>query len=98
MVVTSASDSLKVKRQIWAPGTPQHRETEVGPVAIATAELGAAGWRDQSVVVDGGADASQMTKDQEAHLLEMYEERFAKAWQILRNERNLETTVEGEGS
>jgi hypothetical protein len=97
-LVTPASDSLKVKRQIWAPGTPQHRETEVGPVAIATAELGTAGWRDLSVVVDGGADASQTTKDQEAYLLNIYKERFAKAWQILREKRTLEPAIEPEGS
>ncbi|MCP4888228.1 MAG: protein kinase [Planctomycetaceae bacterium] len=96
--VKSASDSLQVKRQIWAPGTPQHRGTEVGPVAIATAELGVEGWRNQSVVVDGGADTSQMTKDQEAFLLDIYKERFAKAWRILRVERNLETTVAAKGS
>lgn len=97
-LVTPANDSLKVKRQIWAPGTPQHRTTEVEPVAIATAELAANGWRKQRVTIDGSTDANQMTKDQESHLLNLYKSQFIKAWEILREGPRQQTTVEEEAT
>ncbi|MFN3192816.1 MAG: protein kinase domain-containing protein [Aureliella sp.] len=81
--VTVLNDSLRVKRQLWAPGTPKHRTRSVGPVAIASAELAAGGWRNQKVMIDQATEANQMTVDQEAHVLNLYTSQFTKAWEIL---------------
>ncbi len=88
------ADSLKVSRQIWPPGTPQHRQADFDPVAITTAELRADGWSKHNVAseLDGGAIKS--LKDQESHLFTIYQQRFTKAWDILREGTSQASKIE----
>lgn len=95
-LVAATNESLKVKRQIWAPGTPLHRTAGVDPVATTTAELGANGWQDLSVMIDEATEANRITKDQEAHLLNLYKPQFNKAWDILRDGPKQEMLATGE--
>jgi hypothetical protein len=86
--------SLQVSRQIWPPGTPQHRKADFEPIAITAAELRTDGWSKPNVVseLDGGAIKS--LKDQESHLLSIYQEQFTKAWEILREGTSQASKVE----
>jgi hypothetical protein len=85
--VTSTADSLSVDRSIWLPGIKQK-----DPVAIATAELGKAGWKNLSIAADPGINSTQL-QDRETHLLNMYTGQFTKAWEIIRERKKQNSTV-----
>ncbi|XZE17576.1 protein kinase domain-containing protein [Pirellulaceae bacterium SH449] len=76
--VTSTDDSLNVERSIWPPGIKQK-----DPIAIATAELGKAGWRNARIAADPGVNSKQLL-DRETHVLNIHTSQFAKAWEIIR--------------
>ncbi len=79
------ADSLKVSRQIWSPGAPQHRKAGVEPVAISAAELTADGWSKHHIATQLDDSAVKSLKDQESHLFTIYQEQFKKAWAVLRD-------------
>ena len=79
--VTSTANSLNVKRSIWPPGIKQK-----DPVAIATAELGEAGWKNLNISADPAINTVPL-KDRETHLLNLFTTRFTKAWEIIRERR-----------
>ncbi len=92
-LVTPTTDSLKVKRQIWPTGTTQHPTPKVDPIAISTAEIVDAGWRKQKVISNLASEATQLLEDQETYLLNLYKPQFTKAWGLLRNGQNQESSV-----
>ncbi len=85
--VTSAPDSLNVERSIWPPGIKQK-----DPVAIATAELGEASWKNLNIAADPVINTTQL-KDRETQQLKMHTAQFTKAWEIIRNRKIQKNSV-----
>jgi serine/threonine protein kinase len=79
--VTSTANSLNITRSIWPPGIKQK-----DPVAIATAELGEAGWTNLNIAADPAINTVQL-KDRESHLLNLFTPQFTKAWEIIRERK-----------
>ena len=85
--VTSTADSLNVERSIWPAGIKQK-----DPVAIATAELGEAGWKNLNIAADPAINSTQL-QDRETHLLNIYTAQFTKAWEIIRERKSQKNSV-----
>ncbi|MDX1930041.1 MAG: protein kinase [Pirellulaceae bacterium] len=85
--VTSTANSLNVKRSIWPPGIKQKH-----PVAIATAELGEAGWKNLNIAADPAINRVAL-KDRETHLLKLFTPQFTKAWEIIRERKIQNSSV-----
>jgi serine/threonine protein kinase len=79
--VVSTADSLSVQRPIWEPGIKQK-----DPVAIATAELGRAGWKSLNIAADSAINTTQL-EDREKHVMNIYTAQFIKAWEIIREKK-----------
>ena len=79
--VTSTTNSLSVKRSIWPPGIKQK-----DPIAIATAELGEAGWENLNIAADPAINTGSLM-DREKHLLNLFKPQFIKAWDIIRERK-----------
>jgi hypothetical protein len=86
--VISTADSLHVEHSIWPPGIKQKGKLRGNPVAIATARLGEAGWKNLNIEADSAIDTAQL-KNRETYLLNLYTAQFTKAWEIIR-ERKLQ--------
>jgi DKNYY family len=84
--VTSTAASLNVRRSIWPDGIKQK-----DPIAISTAELGEAGWKNLNIAADPAINSTQL-QDRETHLLNIYTAQFTKAWEIIR-ERKMEKNL-----
>ncbi len=84
--VTSVADSLHVERAIWQPGISYKANVKVDPIAIATAALGEAGWKNLNIAADPAINTKQL-KDREAYLLNIYTVQFTKAWDIIRERK-----------
>ena len=85
--VTSSADSLSVEHSIWPAGINQK-----DPVAVATAKLGEAGWKDLNIAADAAINTKQLN-DREVYLLDIYTAQFTKAWDIIRERRTRSNTV-----
>ena len=90
--VTSSPDSLHVERAIWQPGLNYKANLKVDPVAIATAELGEAGWQNLNIAADPAINTKQL-QDRETYLLNIYTGQFTKAWEIIRERKTRSNTV-----
>jgi serine/threonine protein kinase len=85
--ITSMADSLYVERSIWPLGIKQK-----DPIAIASAELGEAGWKDLRIAADPAIETAQL-KDRETHVLNIYTPQVTKAWEIVRQRKIQKTAV-----
>ena len=85
--VTSTANSLNVTRSIWPPGIKQK-----DPIAIATAELGEAGWKNLTIAADPAINTAQL-KEREMHLLKLFTAPFTKAWEIIRERKVQNSSV-----
>jgi serine/threonine protein kinase len=85
--ITSMADALRVERSIWPLGIKQK-----DPIAIATAELGEAGWKDVRIAADPAIETGQL-KDRETHVLNIYTPQVTKAWEIVRQRKIQKTAV-----
>ncbi len=79
--VVSTADSLNVQGSIWPPGIKQK-----DPIAIATAELGRAGWKNLKIKADLGINTTQL-EDREKQVMNIYMAQFIKAWDIIREKK-----------
>jgi hypothetical protein len=82
--LSSTANSLNVKRSIWTPGIKQK-----DPVAIATAELGEAGWKNLNIAAEPAINTTPL-QDRETHVLNIYTGQFIKAWDIIRERKTSE--------
>jgi serine/threonine protein kinase len=85
--ITSMADSLRVERSIWPPGIKQKE-----PIAVATAELGEAGWKAIRIAADPAIETAQL-KDRETHVLNIYTPQVTKAWEIIRQRKVQKNSV-----
>ncbi len=85
--VTPTADSLKIERPLWPPGIKQQ-----DPVAIATAEIGEAGWKNLTITGDPAINSTQW-QVRETHLLNIYTAQFIKAWEIIRGRKIQNSSV-----
>lgn len=79
--VGSTADSLDVQRSIWEPGIKQK-----DPVAIVTAELARAGWKNLTIAADSAINTTPL-EDREKHVMNIYTAQFIKAWEIIREKK-----------